>query len=133
MREIGTNDFQSMVWKGNKIVLDFYSTECPPCDALAPKYEALAKEYGDQIQFLKIHRQGNRELAVSLGVTSSPSVLFFDKGERVGDVLKGEIEMDELIKGVEKLIGEKNRAVFDFEVREDLKGRVCESGNCGTP
>ena len=45
------------------VVVDFYSTECPPCEALAPKYEALAELYGDDVKFVKIFRQSNRELA----------------------------------------------------------------------
>jgi thioredoxin reductase (NADPH) len=130
MKEIVANDFESLVLNGKKVVLDFYSTECPPCEALAPKYDALAKEYGDRIVFLKIHRQENRELAVSLGITSSPSVLFFNKGERVGSILKGDIEMEALVKGMEELLGEKSRLIFDFEEREEWRGKVCTSGNC---
>ena len=40
-----------------KAVLDFYSTECPPCEALAAKYEALSDLYGDDIKFFKVFRQ----------------------------------------------------------------------------
>jgi thioredoxin reductase (NADPH) len=130
MKEIVTKDFESLVLNGKKVALDFYSTECPPCEALAPKYEALAKEYGDRIVFLKMHRQENRDLAVSLGVTSSPSVLFFDKGEQVGSILKGDIEMEALVKGLEGLVGEINHVKFNFEERRDLRGKACTSGNC---
>ena len=28
------------------VVLDFYSTECPPCEAVAPKYEGVSELYG---------------------------------------------------------------------------------------
>src|SRR5690606_6053200 len=78
MKEINASDFPKEVLEGGKVVLDFYSTECPPCEALAPKFESMAELYGEKIKFLKIFRQGNRELAAQLGVSSSPTLLFFD-------------------------------------------------------
>ena len=38
MKEINATDFQQEVLNGGKVILDFYSTECPPCEALAPKF-----------------------------------------------------------------------------------------------
>ena len=72
------------------VVVDFFSTECPPCEALAPKLEAVAEQLAGKIRFLKIFRQGNRELAVKLGVTGSPTLLFFKAGREVGTRLSGE-------------------------------------------
>ncbi len=72
------------------VVLDFFSTECPPCEALAPKYEAVAEQLAGRVRFLKIFRQGNRELAAKLGVTCSPTVLFFKGGREVGARMSGE-------------------------------------------
>ena len=66
--------------KSGKVVLDFYSSECPPCEALAPKFESLAGLYGNDIKFLKIFRQKNKELADQLEVRSSPTLLFFENG-----------------------------------------------------
>ena len=65
MLEVNQKDFQKEVLEGGKVAVDFYSTECPPCEALAPKFENLAKLYGDEIKFVKIFRQDNRELAES--------------------------------------------------------------------
>jgi len=53
MKEINTVDFEKEVLNGGKVVLDFYSTECPPCEALAPKFEAMAELYGEKIKFFK--------------------------------------------------------------------------------
>ena len=38
MKEITSSDFETEVLAGGKVVLDFYSTECPPCEAVAPKF-----------------------------------------------------------------------------------------------
>ncbi len=107
MKEIYADDFEKEVLNGDRVVLDFYSTECPPCDALEPKYEGLAEMFGDEAKFLKIFRQGNRALAEKLGVFSSPTVLFFEKGKEVGIRLNGGIKRSELFEGMKVLIGKE--------------------------
>ena len=85
------------------VVLDFFSTECPPCEALAPKFEALADKYAGQVRFLKIFRQGSRELASKLGVSSSPTLLFFKGGQEKGERLTGEIQRSAIKSALESL------------------------------
>jgi thioredoxin reductase (NADPH) len=104
MKEINAAEFQQEVLNGGKVVLDFYSTECPPCEALAPKFEAMAELYGDKIKFLKIFRQGNRELASELGVSSSPTLLFFDGGKQILDTISGGIKKAEIIERLDKML-----------------------------
>jgi len=41
MKEITAAEFDREVLKGEKVIIDFYSTECPPCEALASKFEDL--------------------------------------------------------------------------------------------
>lgn len=104
MKEINAAEFQQEVLEGGKVVLDFYSTECPPCEALAPKFEAMAELYGEKIKFLKIFRQGNRELATELGVSSSPTLLFFDNGKQIIDTISGGIKKSEIVERLDKML-----------------------------
>ena len=85
------------------VVVDFFSTECPPCEALAPKFEALADKYGDKVRFLKIFRQGSRELADKLGVSSSPTLIFFKGGKEQGERLTGDIQRSAIKSALETL------------------------------
>ena len=89
IRYINASEFENVVLQGGNVALDFYSTECPPCEALAAKFEPLSDIYGRDVTFLKIYRQENRELASSLGVSSSPTLLFYKDGQRVGEQLTG--------------------------------------------
>lgn len=114
---IDSNSFDSEIGNADKAVVDFYSTECPPCEALAAKYEGLSEIYGDDIQFFKIFRQENRELAVSLGVTSSPTVIFYDQGKRVGDTLTGGIKRSDLVKNLEDLLTEERAAALRKRIK----------------
>lgn len=104
MTEITSADFEKEVLNGGKVVLDFYSTECPPCEALAPKFEALSKLYGGDIKFLKIFRQQNRELADKLGVKSSPTLLFFNNGKVLPESLTGGIKRGDIIHHLNSLL-----------------------------
>jgi thiol-disulfide isomerase/thioredoxin len=91
VKEITAQDYDREVLGAEQpVVLDFYSTECPPCEALAPKYASVAEAYAGRARFLKIFRQGNRELATRLGVTGSPTLLFFKGGREVGERMTGE-------------------------------------------
>jgi thioredoxin reductase (NADPH) len=120
MTEITSVEFENEVLKGGKVVLDFYSSECPPCEALAPKFESLAKLYGNDIKFLKIFRQKNRELADQLGVKSSPTLIFFDNGQEVGEVLTGGIKRKDIITNLNKLISSEKLATINEKIKPSI-------------
>ena len=110
IREISQKEYQQTVLQDDRAVLDFYSTECPPCEALAAKYGPLSELYGDDIQFYKIFRQENRELAEKLGVTGSPTVLFYENGNVTGDKLTGAVRRSELMNNLDALLTEERAA-----------------------
>lgn len=122
MKEINTVDFEKEVLEGGKVILDFYSTECPPCEALAPKFEAMAELYGEKMKFLKIFRQGNRELATQLGVSSSPTLLFFDNGKQVTDSISGAIKKADIQERLDSMLPENEVN----EIRSKQKASVSE-------
>ena len=104
MKEISMVDFDNEVKNGGKVVLDFYSTECPPCDALAPKFEGLANIYGNDIKFVKMFRQQNKALAEQLGVRSSPTLLFFENGKQLPNMLTGGIKRSDIIHQLDSML-----------------------------
>lgn len=120
MTEITTVEFEKEVLKGGKVVLDFYSSECPPCEALAPKFESLSKLYGDDIRFLKIFRQQNRELADKLEVKSSPTLLFFNDGKEVSERLTGGIKRGDIIHGLNSLLPMDRVQVINKKIKPSV-------------
>src|SRR5665811_784764 len=104
MKEITSTEFDSNVLMAGKVVLDFYSTECPPCEALASKFEDLSRLYGNDIEFMKIYRQGNRDLSEKLGVKSSPTLMFFDNGKETGERLTGAVKRSDIIQNLNLLL-----------------------------
>ena len=112
MKEINAVDFEKEVVNGGKVAVDFYSTECAPCEALAPKFDAMAELYGEKIKFLKIFRQGNRELATELGVSSSPTLLFFVNGKQVTGSISGGIKKSEIMERLDNMLTSEEVAVI---------------------
>ena len=101
---IGAAEFDEQVLRGGKVIVDWYSSECPPCEALAMKYEPLSELYGDDVKFIKIFRQENRALADELGVKSSPTVQFYVNGTEVAERLTGGVKRSELVAGLEQML-----------------------------
>jgi thioredoxin reductase (NADPH) len=122
MKEISSAEFEKEVLAGGKVVLDFYSNECPPCEALAPKFERIATLFDKDAKFYKIFRQQNRDLAEKLGVKSSPTVLFFEDGQEVGVRLNGGIRRHDLFEGMKALIGKEKVK----EIKSKIKPETSE-------
>ncbi|MBI2392289.1 MAG: FAD-dependent oxidoreductase [Deltaproteobacteria bacterium] len=99
------------------VAVDFYSTECPPCEALSPKYDAVADVYGRDVKLVKIFRQGSRALADKLDVRSSPTVVFFERGREVGRRLTGGIKRSELVAEIDALLPPARVSALHAEVR----------------
>ena len=122
MKEINSTEFDLEVLQGGKVILDFYSIECPPCEALASKFEDLSKLYGNDIKFLKIYRQQNRDLAEKLGVKSSPTLLFYNEGKEIGQRLTGGIKRSDIIHNLDLMLSD-NRLK---EIKSKIKPSVSE-------
>jgi thioredoxin reductase (NADPH) len=106
MREITSAEFKNEVLLSGKVAVDFYSTECPPCEALAPKFDSLSELY--------------RELAQLLGVVSSPTVLFYNQGKMVGEKLTGGIKRSDLINNLNLLIPEEKLAIIKSKIKPSV-------------
>jgi thiol-disulfide isomerase/thioredoxin len=106
VKEIQADDWQREVLEAREpVVVDFYSSECPPCEALAPRLEAAAAELAGRARFVKVFRQGNRELAAGLGVLGSPTLLFYRGGvEAAPRHTGGQIGRGAIVKAVEALL-----------------------------
>ncbi|MHB1348121.1 MAG: thioredoxin domain-containing protein, partial [Candidatus Humimicrobiaceae bacterium] len=117
---VNSNEFEDIVLKSNvPVIVDFYSEDCPPCEVLAPIFEKMAEKYGKYIKFVKILRQSNRELAKSINVFSSPTILFFKDRNEIGPRLSGFINKPQFRKAIEDMLGE----VFP---KEDMTRRDCD-------
>ena len=86
------------------VVLDFWAEWCPPCRALAPTFEELAKQYEGRVRFLKLNVDENQQVPQRFGIKGIPTLIFFDGGREVERVVgastKGALEriVDKYVK-----------------------------------
>lgn len=74
---------------GLPVIADFYSDGCGPCRQIAPIFQQLAKETGqDNAVFVKINTQMVPDLAGRFNVRSIPTFIFFHNGKKV-DIMQG--------------------------------------------
>ncbi len=105
VREIVETEYEDELGGVLPIVLEFYGTESKACEALAPRFAAVAERFAGKVRFLKALREANPKLAATLGVSASPTVIFLARGEEVGARLVGEIKRTELKARVEAMLG----------------------------
>jgi thioredoxin 1 len=82
------------------VVVDIWSDGCMPCRALVPTIRKLACKYQGKVKVAQLNvEQGQRSVA-SLGVTGTPTVLFFKQGKIVERVagLRGQHYYQEVVE-----------------------------------
>jgi thiol-disulfide isomerase/thioredoxin len=106
VKELAEKDYESeVIGAPLPVVLDFYATDSGPCEALAPRYAAVAERFAGKVRFLKILRQNNTALAAKLSVTGDPTLIFFKNGKELGERLSGvDIQRTALKARVEALL-----------------------------
>ncbi len=106
VKEIAEKDFEAETAGELPVVLDFYGKESKACEALAPRFAAVAEKFAGKVRFLKVLLSANAGLAAKLQVTASPTVIFLVQGKEAGARLTGEdIKRTELKARVEAMLG----------------------------
>jgi thioredoxin 1 len=102
-----STDVRSSEWdlliSGKKLVAaDFWAPWCPYCMRLKPVFDSIAKDYGENIKFVKVNVGEETELASRYGIQGIPVIKFFCEGKEVGEIV-GYLPQDALKKEIENI------------------------------
>jgi|YNPNPStandDraft_1061719.scaffolds.fasta_scaffold05730_1 thioredoxin 1 len=110
--ELDDSNFRKEVLKSEvPVVVDVWSDGCMPCRALVPTIRKLACKYEGKVKVAQLNVQRGLQAVSSLGVSGTPTVLFFKDGREV-----------------ERVVGIRGQHYFEEIIETDLLGRSPEEG-----
>lgn len=86
------------------VLIDLYADWCAPCRTLAPRVEAVAREYAGRLKVVKINTDESPRIAKAFRVQSIPMLVMIAEGRPVG-MLQGAVSKEEIVKLVDEHVG----------------------------
>jgi len=75
--------FENEVLKSEvPVLVDFWASWCAPCRQVAPVMDQIAEEYEGTLKVAKVDVDAESELAGHFGISSIPTIAFFEPGEQ---------------------------------------------------
>ena len=87
------------------VLVDFYTSYCPPCKQVAPTLEQLCSERHSDLKVLKMNAAENATTAGRHGVSAVPTFVLFHAGKKVG-----------------QLVGVRSKAQFEKWIASSVSG-----------
>lgn len=82
LKELERDQFEADLEEG-AVLLDFYSKTCGPCKMLAFILEDIQKEFGEDVEIIKVDFEENPDLIERFNVEGYPTLIMFKDGEEV--------------------------------------------------
>lgn len=104
VQEFAEDSFQAEVLESSEPVLvDFYADWCAPCRAQGPIVDQIAKEYSGRAKVGKVDVDAHPALAREYGVQSIPTLVVFNNGAVV-----------------QQLVGTQSKTVLSSKLDEQI-------------
>jgi len=86
MKVLTPEEFKEKLSSNEKFIVDLYADWCGPCRVLGPIVEKAANKLEEQNSEVKIYKfniESDKELAMSLGVRSIPTIKAYKDGSEI--------------------------------------------------
>lgn len=81
--ELTASTFEEEVLKSEvPVLVDFWASWCAPCRQVALVMDKIAAEYEGSVKVAKIDVDAEAQLAGQFGISSIPTIAFFEPGEQ---------------------------------------------------
>ena len=78
---------EDVLGSGKTVVVDFWATWCGPCKMVAPVLDEIAGENKDKLTVAKLDIDANPMTARDYGVMSIPTMIVFQDGKAVKQIV----------------------------------------------
>jgi thioredoxin 1 len=85
--QVQHDDWQNIESSTKPVLVDFWAEWCAPCRLLAPTFERLAANYGNEISFAKVNVDEFPDVASRYGIHSIPTLLLLREGKVVEELV----------------------------------------------
>ena len=100
--QMNKEQFRQAIQGDKPVLVDFWAPWCGYCRRIAPVYERIAQEYGDQLVVAKINIDEEGPLAEAEGVEVIPTLILYRNG-----------------KAADVLVNPESKAAIDQFIREN--------------
>lgn len=88
VKELDRVNFDKTISESDKLVIvEFYNTTCPNCQAIAPTYSELSVELEKEAVFTRINTQLNPAIAARFGIMGVPTFKFLCNDRPIGEIV----------------------------------------------